>query len=126
MTLKEIVEAEGEARKKQPTAPVPPPTLSRVLRFSDLKALGIVRNWVTLGDWIKRWGFPPGRLIGPNTRVWFEFEIAAWLASDHPVSPKPVPLTEGHVSRRRRKQDQSLEVEADGAIEANRGPPGSG
>ena len=51
-------------------------------------------------------------------------EIAAWLASDHSVGPKPVPLTEGHVSRRRRKQsDQSLEVGAAGANASTRGPP---
>jgi predicted DNA-binding transcriptional regulator AlpA len=55
--------------------------LSKQLRFSDLKARGIVRNWVTLGIWIKREGFPPGRLAGPNTRLWEEKEVADWLAN---------------------------------------------
>jgi Prophage CP4-57 regulatory protein (AlpA) len=54
------------------------PTL---LRFTDLKARGIVNNWVTLGRWIKDEGFPPGRKIGPNTRAWTDEEVATWLES---------------------------------------------
>jgi predicted DNA-binding transcriptional regulator AlpA len=50
-----------------------------LLRFADLKARGIVRNWPTLARWIHDQGFPQGKLIGPNTRVWTEDEIAAWL-----------------------------------------------
>ena len=52
-----------------------------LLRFADLKRRNIVRNYVTLGRWIEYEGFPPGRLLGPNTRVWREFEIDAWLDS---------------------------------------------
>ena len=52
-----------------------------LLRFADLKARGLVRNWTTLINWIKREGFPPGILLGPNTRAWPEDEIEAWLAS---------------------------------------------
>jgi predicted DNA-binding transcriptional regulator AlpA len=55
--------------------------LSRLLRFRDLKARGLVNNWVTLNRWIQEQGFPPGRLLGPNTRVWTEAEIEAWVAS---------------------------------------------
>ena len=43
-----------------------------LLRFADLKARGIVSNWVTLERWKRLYGFPPGRLIGPNTRAWEE------------------------------------------------------
>jgi hypothetical protein len=53
------------------------PTL---LRFTDLKARGIVNNWVTLLRWIDREGFPPGRKLGPNTRAWTDEEIARWIA----------------------------------------------
>ena len=52
-----------------------------LLRFADLKRRNIVRNYVTLGRWIEYEGFPPGRLLGPNTRVWRESEIDAWLDS---------------------------------------------
>ncbi len=57
------------------------------LRFSDLKARNIVTNWVTLRNWIENEGFPAGRKAGPNTRLWNETEVAAWLAS-RPTKPK--------------------------------------
>ena len=50
------------------------------LRFADLKARGIVGNWMTLRRWIEREGFPPGVKLGPNTRAWAEGEIDEWLA----------------------------------------------
>ena len=52
-----------------------------LLRFRDLKDRRIVSNHVTLKRWIEREGFPPGRMLGPNTRVWRESEIEAWLDS---------------------------------------------
>jgi hypothetical protein len=51
------------------------------LRFADLKARGIVGNWVTLKRWIETQGFPRGQMLGPNTRAWAEQEIEEWLAS---------------------------------------------
>jgi predicted DNA-binding transcriptional regulator AlpA len=56
-------------------------TQKKFLRFRDLKTRGIVNNWTTLRRWIKEGRFPPGRLIGPNTRVWTEEEIERWIAS---------------------------------------------
>ena len=52
-----------------------------LLRFRDLKERGIVNNHVTLIRWIRREGFPPGLMLGPNTRVWREADIEAWLDS---------------------------------------------
>jgi predicted DNA-binding transcriptional regulator AlpA len=60
------------------------------LRFRDLKARGVVDNWMTLNNWIDREGFPCGRLVGPNTRLWDESEVAAWLDA-RPTARKPVP-----------------------------------
>ena len=51
------------------------------LRFVDLKRMKILSNHVTLKRWIEREGFPRGRMLGPNTRAWREFEIDAWLDS---------------------------------------------
>ena len=51
------------------------------LRFSDLKDRNIVRNHPTLTRWITKQGFPPGRWLGPNTRVWTQEEIDTWLAA---------------------------------------------
>ena len=50
------------------------------LRFADLKARGIVRNRATLSRWIRNIDFPPGIMLGINTRAWTEEEIAEWEA----------------------------------------------
>jgi hypothetical protein len=50
-------------------------------RYSDLHERRIVSNWATLSRWIRTQGFPPGRKLGPNTRVWFPAEVLAWVAS---------------------------------------------
>ena len=54
--------------------------MTKLLRFTDLKERRIVSNWQTLLRWIEREGFPPGRNLGANTRVWTEDEIEKWLA----------------------------------------------
>jgi len=54
-------------------------TTPTLLRFADLRARGIVKNWPTLQRWIENEGFPAGRLLGPNTRCWTEVEIAQWI-----------------------------------------------
>jgi hypothetical protein len=69
------------------------------LRFADLKARGVVANWATLQGRIKKFGFPPGRLIGPNARAWTEAEVEAWIARQ-PTALKAVPR------RRRAKDDE--------------------
>lgn len=56
-------------------------TPTRFLRFCDLVACGLVNNRVTLSRWIATEGFPPGRLLGPNTRAWTEDEISSWVES---------------------------------------------
>jgi hypothetical protein len=70
--------------------------MNRLLRFSDLKDRNIVHNYVTLARWIKREGFPPGFMLGPNTRVWRESDIDAWLAT------RPTENTLMHSAAKRR------------------------
>jgi predicted DNA-binding transcriptional regulator AlpA len=55
--------------------------VTNYLRFEDLKERGIVKHWLTLRRWIKHAGFPPGILLGPNTRAFPEADVEAWLAS---------------------------------------------
>ena len=62
--------------------------MQKRLRYSDLVALGIVRNRPTLANWIRARGFPCGQLTGPNSRTWGEAEVLAWLAT-RPTEPKP-------------------------------------
>jgi hypothetical protein len=57
--------------------------MGKRLRFGDLKARGIVKNRVTLRNWILKQNFPPGQLTGPNTRTWDEeTEINPWLGCE--------------------------------------------
>jgi predicted DNA-binding transcriptional regulator AlpA len=69
----------------------------RYIRFSDLQARGIVNSRPS--HRIEHFGFPPGRLIGPNTRAWTEAEVEEWLARQ-PTACKP-----GH-RRWRRAEEQ--------------------
>lgn len=55
--------------------------MTKYLRFSDLQERGIVGSRPTLARWVKSNGFPPGKHIGPNTRVWTEAEIQDWLSA---------------------------------------------
>jgi predicted DNA-binding transcriptional regulator AlpA len=54
---------------------------TRLLRFGDLEERNIVPNRTTLKLWVEKEGFPPGRLLGPATRVWTEEEIHDWFLS---------------------------------------------
>jgi predicted DNA-binding transcriptional regulator AlpA len=56
-------------------------TIAKYLRFIDLVEAGIVSNRVTLTRLIKTKQFPPGKLLGPNSRAWTEKEIELWLES---------------------------------------------
>jgi hypothetical protein len=51
---------------------MPDEALDTWLCFNDLKRAKIVDNWPTLLGWIKdpKIAFPPGRLLGPNSRRW--------------------------------------------------------
>ena len=52
-----------------------------LFRFCDLKAAKIVCNHPTLKRWVEHEGFPPGFLLGPNTRVWWKSEVYEWLVN---------------------------------------------
>jgi predicted DNA-binding transcriptional regulator AlpA len=65
----------------------------KLYRFIDLKRVG-VNNYPTLKRWQETQGFPKGRLLGENTRVWTEEEIVAWWDSKADPPPeivKPAP-----------------------------------
>jgi predicted DNA-binding transcriptional regulator AlpA len=56
-------------------------SVEELLRFRDLKRLGYASSWPQLRYMQKVYGFPPGLLLGANTRAWRVSEIAQWLAS---------------------------------------------
>jgi predicted DNA-binding transcriptional regulator AlpA len=51
----------------------------QLLRFRHLKQRHIVENWPQLKRLVETQNFPPGRLLGSNSRAWTEAEIDAWL-----------------------------------------------
>jgi predicted DNA-binding transcriptional regulator AlpA len=55
--------------------------VSQYLRFRDLQARGIIASWPILRRRVDHDGFPSGRKTGPNTRIWTEDEVNAWIAS---------------------------------------------
>jgi predicted DNA-binding transcriptional regulator AlpA len=59
-----------------------------LLRFRDLVARGIVRNRMTLRRRIRKDGFPPGRMTGPNERTWTQTEVDTWIESRPIEGPK--------------------------------------
>jgi Prophage CP4-57 regulatory protein (AlpA) len=68
-------------------------------RVSDLTREGY-GSPSTIWRWIKLGLFPPGRLIGPNIRVWSREEVREWFENrptakktELPASPRPTPNT---------------------------------
>jgi predicted DNA-binding transcriptional regulator AlpA len=59
------------------------------LRFRDLKTRGLVKSWPMLKRRVERDGFPPGRMLGPNTRAWTEDEIEEYENSRPTAGPPP-------------------------------------
>ena len=62
---------------------------TKFYRFSDIKASGLAPNWPTLRRWQAKLGFPPGTLMGENSRVWTGKELNEYVRS-RPVGPAPL------------------------------------
>jgi predicted DNA-binding transcriptional regulator AlpA len=77
--------------------------MTRLLRFKDLQAGGIINSWPMLKRRIAKDGFPPGRMVGPNTRCWIEAEVDEWIASRPTAGPPP----KGIAAKRRREADNA-------------------
>jgi hypothetical protein len=72
------------------------------LRLSDLQERGIAMTHQAVRHMQIHEGFPPGRLLGPGTRVWTVAEINEWLNS------RPVEVSE----QARRRVQRSIEARA--------------
>ena len=68
-----------------------------LLRYADLKRMKLVSNHPTLQRWIENEGFPPGVMLGPNTRAGRRSWIEQWLAS------RPTENREAGKRQRRRR-----------------------
>lgn len=94
------------------------PKALALLRSRDLKRLGIAASWAVLSKRIKEDDFPPGRMIGGNSRAWTVAEVERWLDS-RPVegpAPRGVALPGAKRGRRRgrpRKAAPAAQVAAE-------------
>jgi hypothetical protein len=59
------------------------------LRFSHLQKRNLVQSWTQLERLQKLYGFPKGRMISPNIRVWTEEEIDEYVESCPVEGPPP-------------------------------------
>jgi hypothetical protein len=88
--------------------------MTNQLRFRDLKARNIVNNWPQLRKLQEKHGFPIGRLLSPNIRVWDEEdEVAPWLASrpaqnTRPLQGRPKALLERAKAKRRTQVNAAI------------------
>ena len=78
-----------------------------LLRFSDLRAGGIVSNWPQLRHLQEDHGFPPGRLLSPRIRAWTPSEVEDWIAKRPVESTRPLQGAAKARRERRRKAEQS-------------------
>jgi len=63
--------------------------MKKAIRFHDLKQAGIATSWQRVRDLIEHHDFPPGFKPTPQTRLWWEDEVLAWVER-HPVDPTEV------------------------------------
>ncbi len=71
-----------------------------ILRFKNLKELNIANSWARLNRLVENEGFPPGRMMGPNTRIWFQDEVDGWL-ENRPSALEAKPPLRGGAKRQR-------------------------
>jgi predicted DNA-binding transcriptional regulator AlpA len=64
-------------------------TRARILSFTDLQELDLVRCWPTLNRWIEKQGFPPGHIVG-RRRLWLEDDVLAWIRSRPTENNQPL------------------------------------
>jgi predicted DNA-binding transcriptional regulator AlpA len=62
----------------------------KLIRYTDLVAKGVVNSRMTLKRLIDLQGFPPGRLVTPNSRAWTEDEVDQWI-DGRPTARKTAP-----------------------------------
>jgi predicted DNA-binding transcriptional regulator AlpA len=78
----------------------------RLIRYTDLVAKGVVNSRMTLKRLIDNQGFPPGRLVTPNSRAWIEEDVDAWIAARPTARKQSTRQASG--ARTKREADQAL------------------
>ncbi len=63
--------------------------MTKLLRFHDLVAMGVVANRTTLARWIRIAGFPCPISIGPNSLAWDAADVQKWIDARRSRAPAP-------------------------------------
>jgi hypothetical protein len=82
--------------------------LEQFCRFNDLKKKRIVESHAQLRRLQETEGFPRGKLLGPNTRVWTISEINKWLESRPTEQSICVERTAKSIAARKKAQGRSI------------------
>jgi predicted DNA-binding transcriptional regulator AlpA len=77
--------------------------IDELLRFKDLRRLGVVSSWPQLRYMQENYGFPTGLLLGANSRAWRASEVTQWLGS-RPTGPSAHVIERVEKSKRARKE----------------------
>jgi predicted DNA-binding transcriptional regulator AlpA len=85
--------------------------MNRLLRFRDLQERGVVRSWPQLKHLQQNHGFPIGKMLSANSRVWDEGEVDEWVAARPTENTRPLQGAAKARHERRRKTMHS-DVEA--------------
>jgi hypothetical protein len=70
-----------------------PALLPVFVRYTDLVAAGLVRNWTQLERLVDHYGFPEGTLLSPNTRAFDLRLVEDWIRS-RPTARRKTPRRE--------------------------------
>jgi hypothetical protein len=93
-------------------------TIRNILRPCDLKARGIATNYAQLRVLIDQHGFPPGQMMSPQGRFWFEDEVASWLNSRPAYDDTTRPPLRGGAAKRAGRTVDPRQIDLEEAIAA--------
>jgi predicted DNA-binding transcriptional regulator AlpA len=80
-----------------------------LLRFNDLKRMGLFSSHNKLKRKIERDGFPPGIWVGENSKAWLQSEVMAWLASRPTTRPDTDAIKKSRARVRRQRRERAAQ-----------------
>jgi hypothetical protein len=95
----------------KPRGPPPVAGFPTLLKFADLKALGLVNNYGQLKHLLEAQGFPPGFWLSNNVHVWDSDVVLVWLRNRPSERPERI-KHEGAPRKRKSKRRQQAAGEA--------------
>jgi predicted DNA-binding transcriptional regulator AlpA len=109
--LKKTVEL-PEAPPVKPSATGPPLPSVTMLRFNDLKRLGLAPTYAVLRRRVANEGFPEGVWLSQNVRAWSLASIEAWIASRPSEREDTTAIMKSRARQRRLRRERASKVSA--------------